>query len=315
MVHPIRNDEGLTLFCSSMKIQGVIKDMLKINRVRSCLFVGLTAILMGNLVSSCSSHVTTFACKPPESLQCDDSKFNHAKLIIDAEDLVVWLSRGRLYVFASQESGLNFDEISVGNAGFLESGAGPSGEDVVFETDPSRPELTKELQERFHAAPILLWRVGREYSVWKQKNRIFILGPDPIVERDFIRSRELVLSKTFFGAGPHGETVVVEASKSKNQFADLLMERFNARPILIETRCPEYFVWKEMGRLIVVGSVESSLDLESGRELRSSRALIGAGQNGETVVFETSGVRPELLQRLAGTYFGEGNIPAGLIVE
>jgi len=289
--------------------------MSKKNRVRSCLLVGLTAILMGNLVSSCSSHVTTFACKPPESLQCDDSKFNHAKLIIDAEDLVVWLSRGRLYVFASQESGRNFDEIPVGNAGFLEADAGPSGEDVVFEANPALPELTRELQERFHAAPILLWRVGREYSVWKQKGRIFILGPDPVVERDFIRSRELVVSKTFFGAGPRGETVVVEASKSKNQFADLLMERFEARPILIETRCPDYFVWKEKGRLIVVGSAQSSLDLETGRELRSTRALMGAGPNGETVVFETDVGRSEMLQRLAATYFGEGKIPAGLIAE
>jgi hypothetical protein len=157
--------------------------------------------------------------------------------------------------------------------------------------------------------------VGREYSVWKQKGRIFILGPDPVVERDFIRSRELVVSKTFFGAGPRGETVVVEASKSKNQFADLLMERFEARPILIETRCPDYFVWKEKGRLIVVGSAQSSLDLETGRELRSTRALMGAGPNGETVVFETDGGRSEMLQRLATTYFGEGKIPAGLIAE
>ncbi len=289
--------------------------MSKKNRVQSFLFVGLTVLLVGNVVSSCSSHITTFACKPPESLQCDDSRFNHARLIIDEEDLVVWLSRGCLYVFASQESGRNFEEIPVGDTGFIEAGAGPSGEDVVFEANPAQPELTRELQKRYHAAPILLWRVGREYSVWKQKGRVFILGPDPVVERDFIRSRELVLSKTFFGAGPNGETVVVEASKSKNQFADLLMERFEARPILIESRCPDYFVWKEKGRLLVVGSAESSLDLETGRELRSTQALMGAGPNGETVVFETDRGRPEMLQRLAAVYFGEGKIPAGLIAE
>jgi hypothetical protein len=223
--------------------------------------------------------------------------------------------QGRVYVFASRESGRDFPETMAMKDGFLEVGAGPSGEDVVFETDADRPELTDELRKRYHDTPQLLWRVGREYSVWKQKGRIFILGPNPTVERDFLRSKELVVSKTFFGEGPKGETVVVEASKSKNQFADLLMERFNARPILIEKRCPDYFVWKEMGRVVVVGSVESSLELETGRELASTRALIGAGPNGETVVFETDNHSRELLQRLATVYFGEGKIPAQLLAE
>lgn len=293
---------------------------------RNLFFLGLTAILTGNLAGGCAPHVTTFASERPASRQCDDGDSQQPWEVIDEDDLCVWYYQGRLYVFGSRESCRIFSdkalipfagvsETPAMNNGYLEAGAGPSGEDVVFETDGERPEFVNELQERYHGMPKLLWRVGREYSVWALKGRIFILGPNPTVERDFIRSKELVLSKTFFGAGPKGETVVVEASKSKNQFADLLMERFQDRPILIEKRCPDYFVWKELGRVVVVGSADSSLDLETGRELSSTRALIGAGPQGETVVFETDSRRPELLQRLASAYFGEGKIPMGLIAE
>lgn len=233
-------------------------------------------------------------------------------MVIKEDDLCVCSFQGCWYVFGSPESAHGFIEDPGMKDGLLEKGAGPGGEDVFFETDALHPEFVKELQNRYHDTPKLLRRVGRDYSVWKLKGRIFILGPNPKVERDFVRSKELVLAKTFFGTGPCGETVVVEASKSNNQFADLLMERFNSRPVLIETRCPDYFVWRVMGRVIVVGSVESSLDLETGRELASTRALTSVGPNGETVVFETDSRRPELLQRLATTYFGEDNIPRGL---
>jgi len=281
---------------------------------RDMLFCGLAVLLAGNLACGCAPHVTTFAGERPISRQCESDSRPPAE-ISDEEGLSVWSYQGRVYVFSSRESGRDFAEVMATKDGFVEAGAGPSGEDVVFETDAARPELTDELRRRYHETPQLMWRAGREYSVWRQKGRIFILGPNPTVERDFVRSKELVLSKTFFGAGPNGETVVVEASKSKNQFADLLMERYSARPILIEKRCPDYFVWGQMGRVLVVGSADSSLDLETGRELASTRALIGAGPNGETVVFETDCRRPELLQRLATAYFGEGKIPAGLLAE
>lgn len=281
---------------------------------RNLFYLGLTAILSGGLVGGCAPHSVTFGWERPASRQCEvDNQL--PREISDDNDLSVWSYQGRLYVFGSRESGQNFSETLVMNEGFLEAGAGPSGEDVLFETNGDHPEFVEELRKRYHVTPKLLWRVDREFSVWTLKGRIFVLGTNPVVERDFVRSRELVLSKTFFGAGPKGETVVVEASKSKNQFADLLMERYNARPILIEKRCPDYFVWKQMGRVLVVGSAASSLDLETGRELPSTRALMGAGPNGETVVFETDSQRPELLQRLATVYFGEGNIPAGLLVE
>jgi hypothetical protein len=281
---------------------------------RKLFYLGLTAILSGNLVGGCAPYSATFVWERPASRQCE-SDIQPPREISNDNDLCVWSYQGRLYVFGSRESGRNFSETPAMNDGFLEAGAGPSGEDVVFEKNGDHPEFVEELQERYHGMPKLLWRVDREYSVWTLKGRIFVLGANPVVERDFIRSRELVLSKTFFGAGPKGETVVVEASKSKNQFADLLMERFNARPILIEKRCPDYFVWRQMGRVLVVGSAASSFDLETGRELVSTRALIGAGPNGETVVFETDSRRPELLQRLATVYFGEGEIPAGLLAE
>jgi hypothetical protein len=286
---------------------------MRIKKTARNLFnLGLMAILSGNLVGGCAPSATTFAWERPASRQCE-SDIQSPREISSEDDICVWAYQGRLYVFGSRAAGPESVSALAETGGSLEKGVGPSGEDVVFATDVERPEFVEELKKRYRGAPKLLWRAGREYSVWNLNGRIYILGPNPTVERDFLRSRELVVSKTFFGEGPKGETVVVEASKSKNQFADLLMERYKARPILIEKRCPDYFVWKQMGRVLVAGSAESSFELETGRELASTRALIGAGPNGETVVFETDSRSPELLQRLAATYFGADNIPRGLI--
>jgi hypothetical protein len=280
---------------------------------RDILSFGIAVSLLGVMTGGCAPNATTFKYELPGSLQCESTSL--PKLVSSEDNLSVWSYRGRLHVFGSKESGRAFGKTPMTEAGFLDTGAGPVGEDVVFETDAEHPGFSEELQERYRRAPRLLRRVGRDYSVWKRENRLFVLGPNESVEREFMRTGELTISKTFFNSGPQGETVVVEASKSKHQFADQLMERFNARPVLIEKRCPDYFVWKDSGRLIVLGSAESSLRLESGRWLPKTQALIGAGPQGETVVLETDNSRPELLQRLATAFFGEGKVPTGVLQD
>lgn len=275
---------------------------------RGILSLAVAVSLLGAMAGGCAPNVTTFNYEQPKSRQCEES--TEPKLVSDLETLSVWSYRGRLHVFGSRQAGHSFRKAPSQHQGAVDAGAGPSGEDVVFETATARPEFTKELQERYRHAPKLLRRVGQEYSVWKHRDRLFVLGPNPTVERELVRSGELIISKTFFDAGPHGETVVVESSKSKNQYADLLLERFLARPMLLEKRCPDYFVWQENGRLIVLGSAESSLRLETGRWLPETRTFIGAGPQGETVSFETDHRRPEQLRRLATAFFGEGRVPS-----
>lgn len=278
---------------------------------KNCFLIGLTAVLAGGLVTGCAPYATTFVWERPASQRCDED-LSPRKIGV-GDDLAVWAHGGRLYVFGSSEAGRRFQENPMMSDGLVEPGAGPAGEEVVFENDPGNPESVKELQQRYHQTPKLLWRVGRNHSVWKLGGRIYVLGPDPVVERDFLLTRELVVSKTFFGLGPRGETVVVEASKSRNQYADLLLESFLARPVLIDSRCPDYFVWKKQGRILVVGSPASSSVIESGGDPASTRALLGAGPEGETVAFEADWRRPQLFERLVKAYFGEGAVPAGLL--
>lgn len=175
--------------------------------------------------------------------------------------------------------------------------------------DPQAAPAQEEGQE---GKPRLLRRVGQDFSVWEHRGRLYVLGVDSQAERELNQTGELALAKTFFGAGPQGESVAVEVSKSKHEYADRLMERFSGQPRLIEKRCPDYFLWKERGRFVVLGSAESSLRYESGRGLPGTRAVIGGGPQGETVILEEDSWHPELLRRLAAAFFGEGNIPAGL---
>lgn len=280
------------------------------------LSLGLMATLFGAMASGCVPNVTTFSYGQPGSRQCSDSA--EPRLVENGDRLFVWSYHGRLYVFGSRESSQAFQKAPWTEGGVIDAGAGPAGEEVVFASDATgtgNPGSADVLRERFRHTPKLLRRVGREYSVWSHKDRLFVLGPNTTVEPDFLRTGELILTKTFFSAGPHGETVVVEAKKDKNQFADLLMEKFNAQPILIDHRCPDYFVWKESGRLIVLGSMESSLHFETDRLLPDTHAVIGVGPKGETVSFEADKRHPELFRRLTTAFFGDGKVPAGIPPE
>lgn len=278
---------------------------------REILSLGIAACFLSSLMAGCAPNARTFTYQHPLSLQCAEQV--SPRFVTSEDNLTVWSYRGNLYVFGSKEAGRAFEKNPQAATGVLVTAAGPSGEDVFFESNPTHPEFSQELQKSYQRAPKLLHRAGREYSVWKHDNRIFILGPNPVVEDVFVQTGELTLSKTFFDAGPHGETVVVEANKSKNQFADLLMERYNSQPVLIEKRCPDFFLWKVNGRLIVLGSAESSLKLESGLWLPTTKAFIGIGPQGETVSFETDNNRPELFRRLATAFFGEGKVPQGVL--
>lgn len=279
------------------------------------LALGLVITLVSAIMAGgCAPNAITYNYEQPSSLQCED--LGRPKLISGAAHLSVWSYQGRLYVFGSEAAGRAFEAAPHAGAGLVDAGAGPTGEDVVFaRADAAHPRFTDELRERYRRTPKLLRRAGRAYSLWQREDRLFVLGPNTPVEEEFVRSGELTIAKTFFDAGPKGETVVVEASKGKNQFADLLMERYLARPLLIDKRCPDYFAWKENGHVIVLGSAESSLRLETGGWLPETRAFIGVGPQGETVAFETDSRRPELLRRLATRYFGEGKVPAGVMTD
>jgi hypothetical protein len=262
-------------------------------------------MLLGLMAGGCAPNATTFRYEQPASRQCEAPAV--AELVGKTDALSVWSYQGRLYVLGAEEAGRTFKDAPLAGTGIAAAGAGPAGEEVVF--------ASQEVRERYRRLPKLLRRVGREYSLWQREDRLFILGPNTPVEQEFGRTGELAISKTFFDAGPHGETVVVEANKNKNQYADLLMARYQARPVLIDHACPDYFVWQENGRLIVLGSALSSTRLESGHGLPDTRAVIGVGPQGETVAFEADRRRPELLRRLAARFFGAGKVPPGVVPE
>ncbi|MBU1404342.1 MAG: hypothetical protein KKE82_10340 [Proteobacteria bacterium] len=230
-----------------------------------------------------------------------------AKQVAQEGDFSVWVFRGRYYVLGTQRAKAALindpSSLQVKSA----PGMGPHGETVEFEADPADPGLTTRLEEQFKGTPLLLKQFEREYYVWKYDNRLFVIG-GPESNALFAATKTLPLSKTIFAAGPNEETVIVEAKNNNPDFAERLVERFLASPQLV-TQDADYFVWRYRNRLYVMGSPDTSLSFEKTLLIPKSQAFLGAGQKGETVIFET-GKDATLLQRLRDKFFSRSSMSA-----
>lgn len=78
------------------------------------------------------------------------------------------------------------------------------------------------------------------------------------------------------------------------------MEDQGPRQIIAESG--DFFVWAHAGRHYVVGSEESNKDFAAHHHLPYTKTLLGAGPQGETVVFEVDKKDPSYAERLIETY-------------
>lgn len=223
-----------------------------------------------------------------------------AKIVAEKGDFSIWIFQGKYYVLGTTEAATALKKgappLQIRSVAEL----GPHGETVIFEEDPAGPEPTRKLEEQFKDTPLLLQQFEREYYVWKYDGRIFVIG-DPDTNDLFAATKVLPLTKTFFAAGPMGETVIVEAKNNKPDFTERLVERYLDSPHLV-SQDKDYFVWRYRKKLYVIGSSGTSLSFEQTLLLPESRAFLGAGPEGETVIFE-AGKDAGLLNRLQEKFF------------
>ncbi len=66
------------------------------------------------------------------------------------------------------------------------------------------------------------------YAERQKDGRIYVFG-DPKTEATFDKTQHLQISATFIGAGPSGETVVVEAKDKLPEMTDRLVGEFAKR--------------------------------------------------------------------------------------
>ena len=141
---------------------------------------------------------------------------------------------------------------------------------------------------------------------WEQvhEGRIYVIG-NAETHASFMKTHHLPYTFTKIGAGPKGETVVVEADKSGKVLQDKLWEKFRLRNL--------YYAEEEHeGRTYVLGSAVSQLGFRKSPHLPYALTMIGAGVDGKTVVFEVSKDNQAYALRLKAEYARRHNIAFAL---
>ncbi len=141
------------------------------------------------------------------------------------------------------------------------------------------------------------------FFVWQHLGRHYVLGSQESNAK-FAKAPHMPYARTILGAGPNGETVAFEIKKKDDAYTDRLVETYNRTPFLLESKGDNYFVYKYNGRIYVVGSTKTNEKFQSSPHLPLTRTLLGAGPNGETVIFEFDKKNPEMTDRLEKTFKG-----------
>ena len=190
---------------------------------------------------------------------------------------------GRIYVLGTPETIASFKE--TGHLPYTQTmiGAGPQGQTVVLEIDKKDPALQALLWDEFKKRNLY-------YAEEAAHDRLYVLG-SPVTHQSFKETKHLPYTRTLIGAGPQGQTVVLEVDKKNDHFAQRLWSEFADRHL--------YYGEEEAhGRLYVLGSRESHEDFKQTRHLPYTRTVIGAGPGGMTVVYEIDKKNPHLASRL-----------------
>lgn len=137
----------------------------------------------------------------------------------------------------------------------------------------------------------------KTYTSIAHDGRIYVVG-SPESAMKFKKEHHLPLTKTMIGAGPNGETIVVEASSKDPEMANQLWMDY-AKDNL------RYFERFHNGRTYILGSLESVHKFEETSHLPLTKTYIGEGVSGETVIVEESKTDPMLANNLWAMYKGK----------
>jgi len=211
----------------------------------------------------------------------------------------VYEHEGRIYVVGQASTNHAFRKS--GHLPYTRTilGAGPDGETVVFEVDKKDPQVVERLQATYLNQPLLVeGQTG--YWVYEHKGRLYVVG-QPSTKEQFQQSGHLPYTRTILGAGPNGETVVFEVDKGDPRLVERLQSTFLEQPLLLEWK-KNYWVYEHKGRHYVVGQASTNEQFRKSGHLPYTRTILGAGPDGETVVFEVNKKDPQLVERLVNTY-------------
>lgn len=135
---------------------------------------------------------------------------------------------------------------------------------------------------------------SKPYTAKMHDGRIYLIGQQETL-KSFNETGHLPYTKTFIGAGPAGETIIAEVDKEDPQYANTLLAAYYDNT---------WFYREVMhdGRLYVIGNPETYEAFKQNGHLAYTKTLIGAGPNGETIVFENEKSGSELVNRLMTHY-------------
>ena len=132
------------------------------------------------------------------------------------------------------------------------------------------------------------------YFEAEHEGRIYVLGSSES-RAAFAETHHLPYTQTMIGAGPAGETVVLEVDTENPWLQERLWAEFESRHMY-------YVEIPKDGRVYVLGSPASQEAFEATGHLPYTSTLIGAGAGGETLVFEVDKENPYLAPRLKAEY-------------
>ncbi len=238
-------------------------------RLTLVIFAWITLLIMGCSTQQTPSSGHTEADKPMS--------------VESEENYHVWKHKGRIYVVGQEKTNTKFEKF--GHLPYTRTllGAGPNGETVVFEVDKKNPKLADKLQARYTGKPFPV-QSEKGYHVWEHHGRIYVISNKKTNEK-FKKFGHLPYTRTLLGAGPNGETVVFEVDKKNPKVADKLESKYTGKPFMVNSEMG-YHVWEHHGRIYVIGNEKTNEKFKKFGHLPYTRTLLGAGPNGETVVFE-----------------------------
>ncbi len=241
--------------------------------------------------------------KTPDAAQPVAAQVEKKPVLLDSQDnnYFVWKYDNRIFVIGNPKTSADFETQHHLPYTRTILGAGPNGETVIFEVNKKKPEFAEGLKQRFENNPFLIESKGNNYNVWKYKGRIYVIG-NPKTNESFKTLHHLPYTKTVLGAGPFGETVIFEVNKKKPEFAEQLKERYEGTPVLLQADGDSYFVWKLRNRIYVIGNTKTNKSFAKTGHLPYTRTVLGAGPNGETVIFEVDKKNKDLAETLKQRY-------------
>ena len=229
----------------------------------------VTAIAASLLFTGCSSSVKS-------SL----SKSSTSKSVVKPY-YAAHLKDARYYVIGSEESEAKFKATHHLPYTDTRIGVGPKGESVIVEVDKKDPKLQERLWNTFSAKNLY-------YSEIEYDARTYIVGS--IASKfKFMKLPHFPYAKTLVGAGAQGQTVVVEIDKKNSHMQERLWKEYKAR---------NFYYAEEIhdGRIYVIGNKETHEKFKKNPHLPYPRTMIGAGPDGETIIFELDKKNPVILR-------------------